>query len=73
MQWIKAANLKRFEMYDVRKDPTQKEELSVRQPVLFANLVSQMKQMWDELKKAGPVWKGYKATIKPVQLTENQL
>jgi arylsulfatase A len=68
MQWIKTANLKRFEMYDVRKDPAQKEELSVLQPVRLENLVSQMKEMWADLKKAGPVWEGYKGAIKPVQL-----
>jgi len=68
MQWIKSSNLERFEMYDVRKDPGQRMELSAAQPARFERLASRMRRLWAELQIAGPVWEGYKGRIKPVQL-----
>jgi hypothetical protein len=55
-------------MYDVRKDPGQKAELSAQRPVRFEKLVSQIKRLWVELQNAGPIWKWYKGRIKPTQL-----
>jgi arylsulfatase A len=68
MEWIKSSNLERFEMYDVRKDPGQRVELSAAQPARFERLASRMRRLWAELQIAGPVWEGYKGRIKPVQL-----
>lgn len=68
MEWIKRAKIERFEMYNVRKDRRQEMELSEKEPARFAKLVSQMKQLWAELQNAGPIWEGYKGSIKPAQL-----
>ncbi|MHC4756695.1 MAG: sulfatase family protein, partial [Planctomycetota bacterium] len=56
IEWIQTTRLQRFELYNLKTDLTQKIDLSRQKSKHFNELVSRMKQIWQELQNQGPKW-----------------
>ena len=48
--------LTRFELYNVQKDPQEKQDLSQQEPVKFGELQASLKQLNGEIEAEGPGW-----------------
>jgi arylsulfatase A len=56
MPLIQDASLSRFELYNLRADPGEKNDLSAREPRRFAALRRQLEAIHAEVRAAAPVW-----------------
>lgn len=58
MEFIKNIELKEFELYNIKYDPGQRNNLLETAPDIFAQMKPQMLQLLNEIKEEGPYWKG---------------
>ena len=56
MELIKKAKLTSFELYNVRKDIGEREELSKKHPEILAKLKKALQEKYAEVQKESPVW-----------------
>jgi arylsulfatase A len=56
MDFIKSAELKAFELYDLKKDLGQTENLAEKEPAVFSDLRTKMKALWAQVQAEAPVW-----------------
>ncbi|MEM0970042.1 MAG: sulfatase-like hydrolase/transferase, partial [Verrucomicrobiota bacterium] len=56
MQFIKEAELGRFELYDLSKDPSESQELSQQEPERFQTLQKRMIALHADIRAEGPVY-----------------
>ena len=56
MEFIKKAELDRFEMYDLGRDPSEAKNVAQAQPERFAALRQRMIQLHAEIRAEGPVY-----------------
>ncbi len=58
MEFIKNIELKEFELYNVKQDPAQQNNLLDSKPDIIAKMKPQMVQLLNEIKTEGPYWEG---------------
>jgi len=56
MQGIKTAQLKKFELYDLRDDERESEDLSAREVVVLSRLKQEMQAIYGEVQVEAPLW-----------------
>lgn len=56
VDWVKTAVPDTYELYNLKKDVEQKNNLSEREPEVLAALVSKIKALWKEIRDEGPWW-----------------
>jgi arylsulfatase A len=56
-EWIKSADLTRFELYDLSIDVSQRNDLSAIRKEAFTRLKEKMSMLWREIRMEGPLWK----------------
>jgi len=59
MDFIKTAELEAFELYNLKKDLDQSEDLADKKPALLADLKAKMKALWAQVQAEGPVWENW--------------
>ncbi|RTE54159.1 N-acetylgalactosamine 6-sulfate sulfatase [Arenibacter aquaticus] len=57
MQWMKSSLPVKFSLYDLSKDPEQKNDLAASQPEMADKLKALMLEHWKEIRDEGPDWK----------------
>lgn len=60
MDWIKTAWPERFELYDLRRDIGQREDLSGVMPEKTRELAAKLEAAWKDIQADAPVWPGWK-------------
>lgn len=58
MEFVKSIELKSFELYNLKDDPGQKNNLAEVQPQMLDQMKSQMIRQLNEIKREGPYWEG---------------
>ena len=56
--WLKTVKPGKLELYDLAKDPEQKNNLAEQIPKRFKDMETRFRDLWDEIQAEGPVWKG---------------
>jgi arylsulfatase A len=64
--FIKKADLGDFQLYNIKKDPRESDELSTKEPTQFAVLRKKMITLHAEIRAEGPIWPG---AVKPTPAT----
>ncbi|MHC4387174.1 MAG: sulfatase family protein [Planctomycetota bacterium] len=62
MDWIKSAELDRFELYNLKTDISQKIDLARHRTKHLHSLINRMKELWRQLQHEGPTWPAYGRT-----------
>jgi arylsulfatase A len=57
MDWIKSASPRRYELYDLGRDLSQRENLADKEPVVTARLAVRLNELWRDIRAEAPVWK----------------
>jgi arylsulfatase A len=63
MDFIKSAELKTFELYNLKKDPDQTENLGTKEPSVFSDLRKIMKELWVQVQAEAPIWKNWDSKV----------
>jgi arylsulfatase A len=72
MAWLKKTKLDKFELYNVRKDIAQKNELSASEPDRFARMKKQISELHGQVVAEGPVWQFPPSGAKPKKNRKNK-
>jgi len=56
MEWVKSARLARFELYNLKKDLDESENLSGKEPERLKTMAARMRELWREIQAEGPTW-----------------
>jgi len=59
MDFIKTAELKAFELYNLKKDLGQTENLAEKEPAVLSNVRTKMKELWAQVQAEAPVWESW--------------
>lgn len=59
MDFIKTAELKAFELYNLKKDLGQTENLAEKEPAVLSNVRTKMKELWAQVQAEAPVWENW--------------
>lgn len=57
IDFIKTARFERYELYNLRADLAQSENLALREPARLARLKALLEDVWSGIRKEAPVWK----------------
>lgn len=60
MNWIKSARIEAFELYNLKKDKKENQNVSQENPELFQSMIDKMKKLWRDIQAEGPVWENWK-------------
>lgn len=60
MQLLKTAALKDFQLYDLKQDVAESQDVANRHPEVMARLQAQMQDLFAEIQQAGPEWPAWK-------------
>jgi arylsulfatase A len=62
---MKKAELDRFELYNLKDDIAESKDLAEKEPEKLKTLTEQMRKLYDEIKKEGPMWPAWERPKKP--------
>ncbi len=51
----------KFELYNLKGDSEQRENIVDKEPRVFEQMVDKMRQLWKEIQAEGPYWESWKA------------
>lgn len=60
MDWIKSARLEKFELYNLRNDVGQFDDLANEEPERVKQMAVDMKKLWQDIQTDGPYWDKWK-------------
>jgi hypothetical protein len=61
MDWLKKAQLTKFELYDLNSDKQQQKDISAAKPEILQSMIPQMKELWENIQAEGPYLLNWKA------------
>jgi arylsulfatase A len=56
VEWMKQSVPERFELFDLKKDPGQQNDLSGKEEELMDKMIPRMLEQWTEIRDEGPIW-----------------
>jgi arylsulfatase A len=61
MDWLKKAQLIKFELYDLNSDIQQQKDISADKPEIMQSMIPKMKVLWENIQAEGPYLLNWKA------------
>ncbi|MBN4056398.1 hypothetical protein JYT20_01620 [Rhodothermus sp. AH-315-K08] len=60
MDWLKGEGLERFELFNLRSDPEQRQDLLMAESAQAEEMIEQMRDFWAEIQADSPYWESWR-------------